>query len=297
MDERLFARLADLLRGEAVVLASVEETKGATPRKRGSRMLVTAGGSEFSVGGGAMEARVLSAARDLLREDAREAVLAIDLSGRAGAAGVCGGQMRIALRRWQGEDDRLFAQDIAEQLAEGRAVWAGTEEFGPEVEGVLLSPDPRLLIVGGGHCGAALHELARTLDFNVFVFDQRAECFAGGAYPGATVRHGDYAALTEAFADQRTVYAVLLNRDFPSDVETLHALAGRPLAFLGMMGSRKRIGAVRAAMPDQIEWLTLNLRAPVGLEIGAHTPHEIAVSILAQLIQVRQQREASDAAR
>ena len=292
MDERLFARHAICMQHEPVVLASVEDTRGATPRKQGSRMLVTQHGSEFSVGGGAMEARVLTAARTLLDGAEREQGLEVDLSGRADAAGVCGGRMRLALRRWQGEDDRLYAQDIAAQLAEGRPVWAGADEFGPDVEAALLAPDPRLLIVGGGHCGAALHELARMLDFRVFVFDQRAECFPAGSYADATVRHGDYAALAEAFADQRAVYAVLLNRDFPSDVETLHALQGRNLAFLGMMGSRRRIAAVRAAVPDPRDWLARNLRAPIGLEIGAHTPHEIAISILAQLIQVRQQREA-----
>jgi xanthine dehydrogenase accessory factor len=295
VDERLFARLAALLAHEPVVLASVQEARGATPRKRGSRMLITRSADEFSVGGGAMESRVLSAARALLDCGEHEAELEIDLSGREGAAGVCGGRMRVALRRWQGEDDRLYAADIAAQLAEGRPVWAGAEEFGASVEGELLAPDPRLLIAGGGHCGLALYELARSLDFDVFVFDQRAECFARGQFAQATRRDGEYSALEGAFADQREVYAVLLNRDFPSDVATLRALVARPLAFLGMMGSRKRIAEVRAALPEHAEWLALKLRAPVGLDIGAHTPQEIAVSILAQLIQVRQLRLAADA--
>ena len=292
MDERLFARLAALLLNESVVLASVGNTRGATPRKRGSRMLVTATTTEFSVGGGAAEARAVEAARALLGSSAHESQLEIDLSGRDGAAGVCGGRMQIALRRWQGANDRDYAADIAAQLAEGRPVWAGTEEFGPGVEGELLQPDPRLLIVGGGHCGLALYELARALDFAVFVFDQRADCFAADVFPQATCRHSDYTRLADAFIDTREVYAVLLNRDFPSDVATLRALEGRPLAFLGMMGSRKRIAEVLAALPDRGASLVDSLRAPVGLDIGAQTPHEIAVSILAQLVQVRQQRES-----
>ncbi len=292
MDERLFARLAALLSNGPVVLASVGDTRGATPRKRGSRMLVTATTTEFSVGGGAMEARAIEAARALLDADEQEAELEIDLSGRAGAAGVCGGRMQISLRRWCGADDRDYASDIATQLAAGRPVWAGAEEFGPGVEGELLQPDPRLLIVGGGHCGLALYELARALDFSVFVFDQRADCFVDNAFAQATTRHSDYLQLADAFADAREVYAILLNRDFPSDVATLRALDGRVLAFLGMMGSRKRIAEVLAALPDRGANLIESLRAPVGLDIGAHTPHEIAISILAQLIQTRQQREA-----
>lgn len=292
MDERLFARLAALLLNESVVLTSVGDTRGATPRKRGSRMLVTVTTTEFSVGGGAAEARAIEAARALLGSSGHEAELEIDLSGRAGAAGVCGGRMQIALRRWQGTDDCDYAADIATQLAEGRPVWAGPEEFGPGVEGELLQPDPRLLIVGAGHCGLALYELARVLDFAVFVFDERADCFAAQTFAQATSRHGDYTRLADAFIDAREVYAVLLNRDFPSDVATLRALEGRPLAFLGMMGSRKRIAEVLADLPDRGASVVDSLRAPVGLDIGAQTPHEIAVSILAQLVQVRRQREA-----
>jgi xanthine dehydrogenase accessory factor len=250
-------------------------------------MLVTAAASEFSVGGGAAEARAIEAARALLASGAKSGELELDLSGREGAAGVCGGRMRIVLRCWRGSDDRDYAADIAAQLGEGRSVWADAEELGPVGEGDLLHPDPRLLIVGAGHCGLALYELARHLDYATFVFDQRAACFARGAYSLATCRQGDYAALADAFADQRAVHAVLLNRDFASDVATLRELAGRPLAFLGMMGSRKRIAQVLAALGERRGAIQAQLQAPVGLDIGAHTPHEIAVSILAQLIQAQ----------
>ena len=101
--------------------------------------------------------------------------------------------------------------------------------------------------------------------------------------PGrATTVSGDVTRLLEALDTQRAVQAVLLNRDFPSDVATLRVLRGRPLAYLGMMGSRKRIGEVLAATGE-----VPGLVAPLGLEIGAETPHEIAVSILAQLIAAR----------
>ena len=258
--------------GEHVVLASVAQARGATPRKAGSRMLVGVNWSHGSVGGGAMEARVLEAARAVLRGERDACAVEIDLSGRPGAVGVCGGNMRVALSEWR---DPELASGIAQTLARGdRAEWNGE----------TLHPDPRLLIVGGGHCGAALHAMASMLDFDLWVFDERRDCFEGEAFAGATRRWGDYAQLAQAFDTQREVYAVLLNRDFASDVATLRVLAGRPLAYLGMMGSRKRIGEVRAALPG-IE--LPNLVAPVGIEIGAQTPHEIAVSILAQLIAAR----------
>jgi xanthine dehydrogenase accessory factor len=287
VDERLFARLAARLGHAPVVLATVVQTRGATPRKAGSRMLVGAHDSEFSVGGGAAEASVVEAARALLAAGEATRAVAIDLTGRPGALGVCGGTMQLALRRWGGEDDRAYAADIAAQLAEGRPVWAGEDELGPGAEAEALQPDPRLLIVGAGHCGAALHDLARHLDYDLWLFDPRAELLDPALLPYATLRSGRFEALDEAFASARAVHAVLLNRDYASDVATLRVLAGRPLAFLGMMGSRRRIGEVLAALePSQREALAA-LQAPVGLPLGAQTPHEIAVSILAQLIEHR----------
>jgi xanthine dehydrogenase accessory factor len=289
VDERLFARLASRLDEGAVVLASVRATRGATPRKRGSRMLVTDAQTEFSIGGGAAEARVIEAARALLHAGERASVLDIDLSGRPGAAGVCGGRMRIVLRRWEGAIDRARAAGIAATLAAGRhARLHAADDLGDtDGEDETLRPDPRLLVVGAGHCGLALCELARALDFDVWVFDQREACFGHEDYAGATCRWGDPSALETAFDDGREVLAVLLNRDFASDVETLRVLHDRPLAFLGMMGSARRIAQVLEALGPLRAAIEPQLQAPIGLDIGAHTPHEIAISILAQLIRVR----------
>lgn len=287
MDERLFARLAALLEREAVVLAHVRATRGAVPRRRGSRMLVTAGSTEFTVGGGLAEARVIAAARQLLastEESPRH--IDIDLLGGPDSAGVCGGTMRIALRRWQGEEDLAHARTLAASLQRGERATLRSHEGNDET----LQPDPRLLIVGAGHCGLALYELARTLDFELWVQDERADCFAGDAFAQAQRLCGKAEALTLALDTQREVYAVLLNRDYAADVAALDVLCRRPPRFLGMMGSAKRIAEVRRALPHLVDALA-NLHAPVGIEIDAQTPQEIAVSILAQLVQERRRHE------
>jgi xanthine dehydrogenase accessory factor len=293
MDEGLFSRLAARLQGEAVVLASVHDTRGATPRKRGSRMLITAQATEFSIGGGAAEARVIDAAQALLREGGLSLEVQIDLSGRTGSSGVCGGAMRLTLRRWNGDVDRVRAEHLAAELGQGRAITVTGSDTGdaPDVR-ARLEPDPRLLIVGAGHCGQALCELARHLAFDRWVFDERATALEGADYAGATRRSGEPALLADAFASDREVYAVLLNRGYASDVATLRVLAGRKLAYLGMMGSRKRIAEVLDALDSGARAdLEPRLHAPIGLDIGAHTPHEIAVSILAQIVQVRSAAE------
>jgi xanthine dehydrogenase accessory factor len=288
LNERLFARLHAWLATGPVVLASVLETRGATPRKGGSRMLIGAGGSYGSIGGGMAEARVVEAAHALLHDvghsaEVESAEVEIDLTGRQGAVGICGGHMRIGLRRWHGADDGLRAASIAGTLAAGGGLTLGSDDLGGG-EPQTIHPDPRLLIVGGGHCGLALHDFANLLDFDLWAYDERSEELA--KFSHATRLSGPIDSLSSALETQRALFVVLLNRDFQCDIAALRVLCHRPPCFIGMMGSTRRIGEVRAALPDHAAALA-RLRAPVGIDISAQTPHEIAVSILAELIQQR----------
>jgi xanthine dehydrogenase accessory factor len=282
----LFARLASrLAKGETLALAAVVEATGATPRRRGALMLVGDDDEHGSIGGGEAEARVLAAARTLLRDGGESTVVAIDLSGRPGAAGVCGGRMAVAVRAWRPGAMLARAQSIARSLAAGDVVPLSGDDLGAgDASTMRIDPDPRLLVVGAGHCGRALSRLARELDFDVWVHDTRAACFDDDAFAGATVLCGEARRLAEALETARPVFAVLLNRDYAADIAALAVIAPAKAAFLGMMGSRRRVAQVRAGLPQ----LALeDLVTPVGLDIGAETPAEIAVSILAQLVAFR----------
>jgi xanthine dehydrogenase accessory factor len=235
------------------------------------------------VGGGLAEATVIEAARSLLDAAVKSSEVVIDLTGKPGASGICGGVMRIALRTWIGAEARRRAQQIADHLAAGQCVTLLTAEYGGS-EDQQLTPNPRLLIVGGGHCAAALCDLVAFLDYEVWVHDDRREFLDSPSFANARRLSGKAAALRQAFDTQRAISVVLLNRDFASDVAALRAINGLQTHFIGMMGSRKRIATVFAALPDQPD-LAARVQAPVGLEIDAETPHEIAISILAQLIQ------------
>jgi len=285
MDERLFARLAERLPQAPLVLASVLETRGATPRKPGARMLIGADFAEFSVGGGEAEARVIQSARELLRAGVDQTFLDVDLSGGEGAAGICGGAMRIALRRWQAHEDLELAQGIADSLRAGHTAELPGFAIALGAPDAELQPDVRLLIVGAGHCGLALYDLARHLDFELWLFDQRPACFAGDPCAEARVLCGEASLLRQALDTPRKVFAVLLTRDFHRDLDALAVLAESPPAFLGMMGSRRRVAQVRAALPPAAA--NLPITAPVGIDLPDETPHEIAVGILAQLIVQR----------
>ncbi len=297
MDESLFVHLAHRLeQGAPVALASVVATQGATPRKPGARMLVEADATWSSVGGGAMEARVIDAARGLLAAGEGRQALRIELTGRPGSAGVCGGVMEIALRVWQGPQDLACARDIAAALATGDTVeLTGSELGADDAAEQLLRPRSRLLIIGAGHCGHALAELAGLLDFQVWIADSRPECFPPGRYATAHCIDAAPESLRAATDTPRDLYIVLLSRDYPTDVAALDALAGTKHVFLGMMGSRRRIAEVRRALPQHKVWLE-DLVAPVGLPIGDETPHEIAVAVLAQLIQQRARHQGEGVA-
>jgi len=292
LDESLLQRLSLLLEQGPVIVASVLATRGATPRKGGSRMLIAPEHYEFSVGGGEAEARVITTARALLSNGQDGDEVHVDLSGRPGAAGICGGRMQIALRRWAGPQDLALARSLSRQLSEGHSARLPVTAQSPALIVQTVHPNPRLVIVGAGHCGHALHSLAQTLDFDVWVFDSRPECFSDRHYIGATVLCGSEERLWQALDTQRELYAVLLNRNYAADIAALRVLGQRPLAYLGMMGSKKRIATVRAELGDNTAQLT-PITAPVGLDIGAHTPAEIAVSIAAQLIAVRAGRHGS----
>ncbi|MBD8525617.1 XdhC family protein [Pseudomarimonas arenosa] len=300
MSERLFRQLTAWLQDGPLVLACVLRTEGATPRKAGAMMLLRETESYGSVGGGEAEGRVMAAAQQRLRDrHSRGPILEVDLGGGAGAAGICGGRMQIALRVLASEQDRIWAEQGLALLERGQALRLDSMELG--VEGVSamqvrLAPNPRLLIVGAGHCGLALYDVARLLDFDIWLYDEREGCVQPQALHEAICLSGPVSELRKALHTVRPVFAVLLTRNYQCDVDALRVLAEHPPRWIGMMGSRKRIRQVT----EDLQGLILSdqrgaplrlgdapLVAPVGLEIGAETPHEIAVSIAAQLLMVR----------
>jgi len=181
---------------------------------------------------------------------------------------------------------RLRVVEIASALQSGHRVPLPAEWLGGDIEAQVAVPDVRLIIAGAGHCGAALCELAAHLDFEICVFDSRSELLRGEAFARVAQRSDQLDAVSAWLQTGRSVQAVLLNRNFEQDIALLRVLCVRPPCFLGMLGSPRRIAEVRRALPEfQVQ--LQDLVAPIGLAIGAQTPHEIAVSILAQLIEQR----------
>jgi xanthine dehydrogenase accessory factor len=154
-----------------------------------------------------------------------------------------------------------------------------------------LIPRPVLLIVGGGHVGQALAALAGAVGFEIAVIDDRPEFADPERFPsGTTTRCGKIADEVAGFPIGPDTFIVLVTRSHEQDAEALAACLHRPAAYLGMIGSRRKVAHLRRAFLESGRATAEEfdrVYAPIGLDLGAVTVDEIAVSILAQLIAVR----------
>ena len=154
-----------------------------------------------------------------------------------------------------------------------------------------LSPLPRLVIAGAGHIGRAVARLGQLLDFEVTVIDDRAEYANRRRLPEAdTIMVDDIGRAVAGFPVEPDTYIVIVTRGHLNDAEALRACIKSSAAYIGMVGSRRKIALMREEFMAK-RWATARefdrIHAPIGLPIGSKTVEEIAVSIAAELVQVR----------
>ena len=157
-----------------------------------------------------------------------------------------------------------------------------------------IFPLPGLIIAGAGHIGRALAHLANLLDFEVTVIDDRSEYANSQNIPDADhLVVGDIGKALSGIDKAPDTYIVIVTRGHKDDAEALRACLHADVAYIGMIGSKRKISLMRDEFITQ-GWATISqydsVHAPIGLEIGSKTVQEIAVSISAQLVQVRYQR-------
>jgi xanthine dehydrogenase accessory factor len=305
-----FDQLRDHLARGPVALATVVASNGSTPRIAGARQLLTSDGTVIgTVGGGVMESRVIESAR-LTVADGRFRSLQADLFGNPHDLqnGVCGGRMTVWLVRLVGAEALRVVEEIGRSLLLGKRVRLSTSATGdPGLELLdhaaatglhetrfveVLAPAPRLLIVGAGHIGRALARQMIELRFVPTVHDDRREMMTHDL-PGEgwELESGFESCVHKLLAWEGPRYAALVTRGFMRDVDALRRLADGGavewLDYLGILGSKRRLATVLAEyrelglppLPNHV------LHAPIGIEIGAETPEEIAVSIAAEMIR------------
>lgn len=250
----IFQALVDLeMKGESGALCTIIRSRGSTPRHTGSKMLVFADGHfAGTVGGGEVESRVMREALESLK-DGQPRLLSYDMvNPQEGDPGVCGGQLEVY------------------------------------VEPII--PKPTLLIVGGGHVGRALAYLARWLNFRVAVSDDRVEFCTPEANPDAEVFYPvPMAQIPEKMKITPQTYIVLTTRGVSVDIEGLPELINSPAPYIGVIGSKRRWMLTRKTLEERgVPAAALDrVVSPIGLELNAETPEEIAVSIMSEIIMLR----------
>ena len=250
----IYQALAELdERNEAGALCTIVRSRGSTPRRSGSKMLVyTDGKTMGSVGGGELENRVINEARQAI-VDGRSRYLEYDMTDPSrGDPGVCGGHMEVFVE--------------------------------------AIQPDPTVVVIGVGHIGKTVAHLAHWLGFRVVVSDDRPEFCTSDAVPEADeFQLVGMAELPSQLEITPRTYLILTTRGTDVDVEGLPALLGTPAAYIGVIGSRRRWATARKALLAKgiPEEAIARVRSPIGLELNAETPEEIAVSIMAEIIMLR----------
>jgi len=254
MRDVLEAALRAEASGEPAALVTVIATEGSTPQRAGAKMLVYADGRIVgTIGGGCLEAEMTWRAREAI-ESRKVQLASYDLTpDQAGEDGlVCGGRMQV------------FIEPI--------------------------ESTPTLCLFGAGHVAQPLARMARAAGFRVEVADDRLKFANRERFPEADlVVVDDFPSAAEKMTLGRNSYAIVVTRGHKGDADALAAAVGKGLRFVGLLGSKPKVVHIFSALMERgipREELA-RIHAPLGLEIGAQTPEEIAVSILAEMIAVR----------
>jgi len=286
-------------KGEPMAIATVVSTWGSAPRPKGSHMLVHADGRfEGSVSGGCVESDILATAANVIAG----APFNVSSYGVADAAAwevglPCGGEIAVMVQpvSAEGFDPELFdriaaARDAGDALTVSTDLATGHSDARPLETGQVFvnryDPPRRLLIVGAVQIAQALAQLATTLGIETVVIDPRARFLTEERFPGVTLddRWPDEA--IAAYRPGPSTAVVTLSHDIKIDDPALIAALASDAAYVGALGSRKSHAARRERLaaagmtPEQIE----RIDAPVGIDIGAIGPSEIALSVAAAMI-------------
>jgi xanthine dehydrogenase accessory factor len=246
--------------GRRGAVATIVNARGSIPSFKSAKMLVRDDGSiAGTIGGGCVEAEVWQAARDVIaNEKPRSLSFDLNQDPKYDTGLVCGGTLEIF------------------------------------IEPVL--PAPLLYLFGAGHVALELFKAAKNAGFEAIVVDDREPYANAERFPGAREVHAkDFEETMKDLAPSESSYIVIATRGHRDDMRILRWAVQTPARYIGMVGSRRKaITVVRELTAEGLDPKLFNrLRSPVGLDIGAVTPEEIAVSIMAELIAFRRHAEGA----
>lgn len=262
--EGLYEQVAELTRqGARFVVATITDVKGSSPRDVGTKMLILRDGTIVeTIGGGVLEKQVVADALDCLAKGvSRSERYELREQGEHALGALCGGEATVFFD--------------------------------------VHAPGRTLLIVGAGHVGQALCRFAALLDYRVVVLDAREDMVSAERFPQADERIcGDPARTAELFDIDEDTGVVIVTHGHVHDKAALRSVVGSPAAYIGMIGSRNKVRTVFAQLREEgvRPELLDRVHSPIGLDIGAETPAELALCIMAEVVAVRYGKEAPRAA-
>jgi xanthine dehydrogenase accessory factor len=250
-------KLQELLRqGRPVTLCTIIKKRGSSPRNEGAKMLIDSDGNTYgTVGGGGMERRLIREALKVLAEE-KPRIIAFALGVEPGEGAIpidsrCGGEVKIFMD--------------------------------------IVKPDPRLIVIGSGHIGKPLAHLAHEAGFETIVVDD-APTTTRERFPNAAEIHdGPFETEISGLETIPADYVAIVHGESWYELTTLRGLLPRKLAYVGLLGSKRKAEKISEGLVSEglLADDVARIVSPIGIDIGAETPEEIAVSIVAELIKVR----------
>lgn len=299
------------------VLVTVISDRGSAPRGTGAQMLVGAGGRlAGTIGGGSVEHRSVEMAGDLLnRKKSCLHEFCLRENSREDIGMICGGDVRIWFQHIPSADAawRNLAEEALTCFRDRRPAWFRQDLRGGlpalifeadapggdrESFSMPLPLGERAVIFGGGHIARALVPLLKSVGFRPVVVDNRPDYAQPRDFPGAeAVICGDYLAIDQYLTIGPDDYVVVMTNGHAHDFEIQKQLLDRKLAYIGVIGSRKKTAAVNRRLLEAgiPEAAVRRVHAPIGTAIKAVTPEEIAVSIAGEMIYERALRREAGA--
>ncbi|MBK7392780.1 MAG: XdhC family protein [Chloracidobacterium sp.] len=308
-----------LKNGESVMLLAVAESNGSSPGRAGYKMAVAADGElTGSIGGGVMEVKLVEQSRELLSVASASAdayTKLIEQEHRKNAdhpsGMICSGRQTVILRRLTHENAKTVEGIITALENRDAVAFTITQSdltIGPVKGGTPnttfeqisetdfvytenLGPKNELYIIGGGHCALALSEIASRLDFRISIFDDRPELntLEKNQFADEITIIDGYEQIGDHIPSGDNIYVVVMTLGYTSDEVVIRSLFERDFKYFGVLGSQAKMKTLLTALEkegfdkDRLS----RIRTPIGLHINSRSPEEIAVSIAAEIISVK----------
>jgi xanthine dehydrogenase accessory factor len=259
MEAQLMKKMLKYIdQGEAVALVTVTSKLGSSPRDTGSMMLVGSGGKliDGTIGGGKVEEQAKIDAAECIRKNESSAFkYELTLKDTEHSLGMaCGGAVEVFVK--------------------------------------VFSKQDRLVVFGGGHIALELSAFAKALNYRVTIIDHRPEYISDERFPDVERKMSMDAFIDEPFDMDPNTSVVIVTHGHSFDLEALRMVIGSPARYIGMIGSRSKIGFCFKELQNEgvSEDLLATVYAPIGIDIGGETPPEIALAILSEIQAVKYNR-------